>query len=375
MAIEMEENTKSGSVANLNQNAYLTMTQPNMLLLNPGTIRKSDIAYHDYFIESISNHPSVRDYRVMSIDCPACITLDGLIDHLTDHIAQIAFALWPDWFERNPFNPIRILGDSKSTDGIERHFEKISENQNEFSRSWLKDAISLCQKNRKPLLDKYPRQIQVSFLAKAIHPTHLIVLLNFHDSNPEENRLYNMLKAIEWFVSHTNASVVILVPPELIEHHELASVCDLTIDCSVPQSRRLITDESRREYKSAVGPIVGKPHPFSPGEQLLAEYVAKDCELVGLFQFNQRIVTVRNNAYLVDLLWPSGQLVIEVDGFQFHRNREAFIHDRHRDYELMISGYKTLRLDHDEVMSDVILCIEKIKDVVNYIKHIKFEKS
>ena len=37
--------------------------------------------------------------------------------------------------------------------------------------------------------------------------------------------------------------------------------------------------------------------------------------------------------------------------------------DRHRDYELLLSGYTVLRLSHDEVMADVTTALEKIRRV------------
>jgi very-short-patch-repair endonuclease len=70
--------------------------------------------------------------------------------------------------------------------------------------------------------------------------------------------------------------------------------------------------------------------------------------------------------YLVDMLWPEGKVVIEVDGYRYHGNRFAFSEDRHRDYELLLSGYLVLRLPHDEVIADVAIALEKIRDVVRF---------
>ena len=40
------------------------------------------------------------------------------------------------------------------------------------------------------------------------------------------------------------------------------------------------------------------------------------------------------------------------------------IGDRHRDYELVLSGYTVLRLANDEVLQDFGRAVEKIRDVV-----------
>ena len=91
-----------------------------------------------------------------------------------------------------------------------------------------------------------------------------------------------------------------------------------------------------------VCPIIGRPHPFSRGEQLLAKRLANDAMLSGLFQFNIRVTTKHENQYLVDLVWIEGKVVVEVDGYEFHSDRHAFSLDRRRDYELTVSGYLVL---------------------------------
>jgi hypothetical protein len=50
--------------------------------------------------------------------------------------------------------------------------------------------------------------------------------------------------------------------------------------------------------------------------------------------------------YEVDALWPSERLIVELDGFAFHRHREAFERDRARDARLQAGGYRVVRLTH-----------------------------
>jgi very-short-patch-repair endonuclease len=40
------------------------------------------------------------------------------------------------------------------------------------------------------------------------------------------------------------------------------------------------------------------------------------------------------------------------------------MYDRHRDYELALSGYTVLRLANDEIAQDIEKAIEKIRDLV-----------
>jgi very-short-patch-repair endonuclease len=58
---------------------------------------------------------------------------------------------------------------------------------------------------------------------------------------------------------------------------------------------------------------------------------------------------VRNTTVLgfeVDALWPREHLIVELDGYAFHRHRAAFERDRARDAALQAADYRVLRLTH-----------------------------
>ncbi len=46
----------------------------------------------------------------------------------------------------------------------------------------------------------------------------------------------------------------------------------------------------------------------------------------------------------VDALWKAARLVVELDGFAFHKTRRAFERDRVRDSKLQLAGYRVLRI-------------------------------
>ena len=46
----------------------------------------------------------------------------------------------------------------------------------------------------------------------------------------------------------------------------------------------------------------------------------------------------------VDFFWPQANLVVEVDGYEFHKSRARFEDDRRRDAKLMVAGYRVLRV-------------------------------
>ena len=48
----------------------------------------------------------------------------------------------------------------------------------------------------------------------------------------------------------------------------------------------------------------------------------------------------------VDALWPAARLIVELDSWEFHAHRAAFERDRARDTELLLAGYRTVRVTH-----------------------------
>lgn len=60
-------------------------------------------------------------------------------------------------------------------------------------------------------------------------------------------------------------------------------------------------------------------------------------------------VNVRVGSYLVDFLWRDWKLVVETDGYEYHRGRQAFQDDRGRDLDLRARGYQVIRLSEKQV--------------------------
>ena len=46
----------------------------------------------------------------------------------------------------------------------------------------------------------------------------------------------------------------------------------------------------------------------------------------------------------VDAVWAHRRLVVELDGYEFHRTRASFERDRQRDAALLLAGYRVLRV-------------------------------
>jgi very-short-patch-repair endonuclease len=48
--------------------------------------------------------------------------------------------------------------------------------------------------------------------------------------------------------------------------------------------------------------------------------------------------------YEVDAFWPAHKLIVEVDGYKYHRTRGRFERDRRKDAALTVAGYRVIRI-------------------------------
>jgi very-short-patch-repair endonuclease len=61
-------------------------------------------------------------------------------------------------------------------------------------------------------------------------------------------------------------------------------------------------------------------------------------------------VNARHGRFVVDFLWRDQRLVVETDGYRFHRGRLAFEQDRQRDLELKLLGCEVVRFTHRQIV-------------------------
>jgi predicted transcriptional regulator of viral defense system len=72
-------------------------------------------------------------------------------------------------------------------------------------------------------------------------------------------------------------------------------------------------------------------------------------------------VNVPLHGYVPDFLWRDERLVIETDGFGVHGTKRAFEHDRRRDVDLDLNGYRVHRFTHDQVMYEPAETAERLR--------------
>jgi very-short-patch-repair endonuclease len=62
-------------------------------------------------------------------------------------------------------------------------------------------------------------------------------------------------------------------------------------------------------------------------------------------------VNVHVGPHLVDFLWRDRNLIVETDGYRYHRGKAAFEDDRARDLDLRVRGFEVIRLSEKQVAS------------------------
>jgi very-short-patch-repair endonuclease len=63
-------------------------------------------------------------------------------------------------------------------------------------------------------------------------------------------------------------------------------------------------------------------------------------------------VNLRVGSLTVDFCWVEQKLIVETDGYRYHRGRAAFEDDRARDLALRTLGYEVLRLSYRQVLKE-----------------------
>lgn len=81
---------------------------------------------------------------------------------------------------------------------------------------------------------------------------------------------------------------------------------------------------------------------------------------------SQEEVRFSNRSYRIDYTLTGGQvrIAVELDGFEFHGDRQAFTYDRLRQNDLQAAGWVVLRYSYDSIRLDVARCVSQLQAVL-----------
>jgi very-short-patch-repair endonuclease len=306
-----------------------------------------------------------RDRRALFVRLRSAGSVEAYVEQVIGVLAETAMRLWPVWFTDVSF--AMCCDDALGRQAAGVIAREAAVRAPSASSTWAEAAARLALAGRPPRVAGVLPAIELAQLSLAISRVGLVFVVDMSAAADTQSAAA-LAHALEWVARHSCAAVVALfagLPP-----------LDSPFDRILYGARRVIADVdpgasvSEPEAGDSVGsetwlaPWRGAPHPLSDIEQRLASMLSDDTELAALFCFNWFVDTVRGSRPKVDLVWIDGRLVVELDGYPDHATRRAFIGDRHRDYELALSGYTVLRLANDEVVQDFGRAIEKIRDLV-----------
>jgi very-short-patch-repair endonuclease len=75
-------------------------------------------------------------------------------------------------------------------------------------------------------------------------------------------------------------------------------------------------------------------------------------KLLAAHELPPPVVNRHRHGYRVDLQWAARRVVVEVDGYDFHRTPFAFADDHARDNDLLDAGWRVRRFTWDDVVHD-----------------------
>jgi very-short-patch-repair endonuclease len=292
------------------------------------------------------------------------------IQRSTDQLTELAQSAWPKWFGGVDLAWYRddALGNAQ----LREITRLLAEQDARISQQWVMQAVQLAADKRVPNPPPSEYLLQVMQVCLAISPAGVSIVVPFQSAY-ERQKAVIWIAIVEWLSHHAPAAVVPLIPMHWPDEAPVDRLLFNAWQLSEDESDKqvvVLSNETTRIPSRIAGPTIsgirGYPHPLSDVEKRIWASLAADEEMGALFSCNQTVETVRGQRPRVDLLWSEGKLIVEFDGYADHGTPFAFERDRHRDYELMMTGYRVLRIANDEVHRDLEAAVSKIRDVVRY---------
>jgi Protein of unknown function (DUF559) len=110
------------------------------------------------------------------------------------------------------------------------------------------------------------------------------------------------------------------------------------------------------ELRRAIRAAERKRLPFDPAalapDRAASELELRFLELCVRARIPEPLVDVPIAGYRVDFLWPDERLIVETDGYRYHRGSVAFEDDHARDNRLMALDYDVLRFTYRRVVDE-----------------------
>ena len=295
---------------------------------------------------------------------------------LAQDLCAMVHATWPIWFGDVDLSWYR--DDAAGNARLVSELGRLRSAVPALSSTWAARAVRTAwhaQKSRQARELPGDASVRVKNTCHLLSPVGVNVVVGL--GGPFALRpVMRAIDAIEWLARHVSGGVIAAFPADWPHAPPLERLLfrawTLTEEYMPGDPRSHPPGPVAR----ASGPLAalgidrvqGQPHPLSEVERRVHAHLMADEELRSIFRFNQRVSTCHGSRPRVDLVWERGGLVVELDGYADHGTSAAFENDRHRDWQLLMSGYRVLRIPNAEVLRDCEAAVAKIRDTVRLVR-------
>jgi very-short-patch-repair endonuclease len=119
---------------------------------------------------------------------------------------------------------------------------------------------------------------------------------------------------------------------------------------------------NRKGVKSLKAVIADMTGPAPWLQSQLEEYFRDLHAASGLPAYEANVMV---EGEVVDVLWRKERLIVELDGFTFHKSRAKFGSDRRLDAKMQVAGYRVLRLTQDRLMNEPEVVFAEIRSLLS----------
>lgn len=124
-----------------------------------------------------------------------------------------------------------------------------------------------------------------------------------------------------------------------------------------------IRTSRRRVHVPSTKRVVGKIQHFSVSPEVNPQrmlYEALTLRLgKGVVEYEKNGL-IHGRRYRVDIYIPRSKIVIEMDGFAYHKSKSSFQKDRERQNDFMAHGYRVLRYYTGQILHDLGGVVDQI---------------
>jgi very-short-patch-repair endonuclease len=129
----------------------------------------------------------------------------------------------------------------------------------------------------------------------------------------------------------------------------------------LPELDRLCEASRGRKGTGTLRSLLAQYRPLPETRSDLERRFLRLCRDAGL---PEPAVNVPVAGLEVDFWWPEARLVVELDGYAFHRGRASFEGDRKRDARLQLAGQRVVRITQRRLADDAAAVLAELQQLL-----------